>query len=158
MKKQLLLVALFCLSFSFIMAAPIANKAMKAAKEEGVQAELLTNFSVETFTTMTPKDMREHLGRKPKLKEVIALKAAQKKIKKAAKKNDADGPKQQLIALLLGLFLGVLGIHRFYLGYMGIGIAQLLTFGGCGIWAIIDIVNIVTGKMTAADGSALEPW
>lgn len=158
MKKLLLLFAFFCLSFSLIIAAPIADMAMKTAIDEGVQPELLSNFSVEAFTTMTPKDMKEYLGRKPKLKEVVALKAAQKKIKKAAKKNDADEPKQQLTAFLLGLFLGGLGIHRFYLGYTGIGIAQLLTAGGCGIWALIDIINIATGKMTAADGSALEPW
>lgn len=158
MKKLLSLLTLFCLSFSLIIAAPIANKAMKIAKEEGVQPELLTNFSVEAFTTMTPKNMGEYLGRKPKLKEVIALKAAQKKIKKAAKKNDADAPKKQLVAFLLALFLGGLGIHRFYLGYTGIGIAQLLTGGGCGIWALIDIIRIATGDMTTKDGSALESW
>ncbi|MFB2922097.1 TM2 domain-containing protein [Aerosakkonema sp. BLCC-F2] len=50
-----------------------------------------------------------------------------------------DNPaKSRVTALLLCFFLGGLGIHRFYVGYVTIGIVQLLTFGGCGIWALID--------------------
>ena len=48
-----------------------------------------------------------------------------------------------MIALLLCAFLGGLGIHRFYLGYTGIGILQLLTGGGFGIWAFIDFFLIL---------------
>jgi TM2 domain-containing membrane protein YozV len=56
---------------------------------------------------------------------------------------------------LLSLFLGTLGIDRFYLGYTGLGIAKLLTLGGCGIWALIDFIMIAMRKVPAADGSAL---
>jgi len=55
--------------------------------------------------------------------------------------------KSQLVALLLAIFLGLLGIHRFYLGYIGIGIIQLLTGGLFGIWWIIDIIMIATGNL-----------
>lgn len=60
--------------------------------------------------------------------------------------NVAQGysPSNGLVALLLAIFLGVLGIHSFYVGKTGIGIAQLLTLGGCGVWTLIDIILIVT--------------
>ena len=61
-----------------------------------------------------------------------------------------------MVALLLSFFLGSLGVDRFYLGYIGLGLAKLLTLGGCGIWAIIDFILIAMGKMTDADGNELE--
>ncbi len=64
--------------------------------------------------------------------------------------------KEWMTALLLSIFLGSLGVDRFYLGYTGLGIAKLLTLGGCGIWSIIDIISIATGKMTDAQGRALK--
>ena len=64
-------------------------------------------------------------------------------------------PKKFVTALLLSLFLGGLGVDRFYLGYTGLGIAKLLTFGGLGVWALIDFIMIAMRKVTAADGSAL---
>lgn len=41
-------------------------------------------------------------------------------------------------ALALSIFLGGLGIDRFYIGDTGLGVGKLLTGGGCGIWAIVD--------------------
>lgn len=64
-------------------------------------------------------------------------------------------PKEWLTTLLLCLFLGALGGHRFYTGHTGIGIAQLLTLGGCGIWALIDLIMIITDKFTDASGQPL---
>lgn len=65
------------------------------------------------------------------------------------------GQKSFVTALLLSFFLGAFGIDRFYLGYTGLGIAKLFTFGGLGIWALIDFIMIAMRKVTAADGSAL---
>lgn len=45
-------------------------------------------------------------------------------------------------------FLGALGIHRFMLGQPGLGILMLLTAGGCGVWALIDLINIAMGNMS----------
>jgi TM2 domain-containing membrane protein YozV len=63
--------------------------------------------------------------------------------------------KDWMVTLLLSIFVGTLGIDRFYLGYTGLGILKLLTFGGCGIWWLIDLILIVTGSMTDAQGNAL---
>ena len=60
-----------------------------------------------------------------------------------------------MTTLLLSIFLGSLGIDRFYLGDTGAGIGKLLTLGGCGIWYIIDIVNIATHKVSDSDGRPL---
>ena len=45
------------------------------------------------------------------------------------------------------LFFGTLGIHRFMMGDTTSGILMLLTFGGCGIWALIDLIRIATGDL-----------
>lgn len=50
---------------------------------------------------------------------------------------------------------GVFGVHRFYTGHVGFGIAQFLTFGGCGVWQLIDLIFVMTGKYTDAQGQAL---
>lgn len=63
--------------------------------------------------------------------------------------------KEWLVTLLLAFFLGVFGVHRFYTGHIGIGIVQLLTLGGCGIWAVIDFILILVGSYTDADGKQL---
>ena len=63
--------------------------------------------------------------------------------------------KSQTAGFLLGYFLGVCGVDRLYLGYTGLGIAKLLTFGGCIIWAIIDMVLSGMGKMKDARGNPL---
>lgn len=71
---------------------------------------------------------------------------------KASKKGKGASGKSQLIALLLCIFVGTLGIHRFYLGYTTAGIIQLLTLGACGIWTLIDLIRIITGDLKPANG------
>jgi len=59
--------------------------------------------------------------------------------------------------VLICFFLGGLGIHRFYVGKVGTGILMLLTFGGLGIWALIDFIMIVCGKFTDKEGLLIKP-
>ena len=63
--------------------------------------------------------------------------------------------KDWLTAVLLSLFVGVLGIDRFYLGYTGLGIVKLITCGGLGIWALIDLILIVMGRLPDANNLPL---
>lgn len=64
-------------------------------------------------------------------------------------------PKDWLVALLLSIFLGGLGVDRFYMGYVGLGVLKLLTVGGCGIWWLIDVILIATGSLKDAQGRPL---
>ena len=61
----------------------------------------------------------------------------------------------KLTTIILCFFLGVLGIHRFYLGYTLIGFIQLLTFGGFLIWAIIDFIRLIADSVKDAKGNEL---
>lgn len=68
-------------------------------------------------------------------------------------------PKNRLAALLLCLFLGGLGIHRFYVGKVGTGILTIVTvFGFFGIWPLIDLIMIIIGKFTDKQGLPLNKW
>ncbi len=64
--------------------------------------------------------------------------------------NDPSQPSEKdwLTTLLLLIFVGTLGIHRFYVGKIGTGILYLLTLGLCGIGWIVDLVKLLTGKFT----------
>jgi hypothetical protein len=70
---------------------------------------------------------------------------------------DANGVQRYdwLTTLLLCFFLGSLGIHSFYTKRTGIGVAQLLTLGGCGIWALIDLIMIITESYRDGNGNPL---
>ena len=61
--------------------------------------------------------------------------------------------KSKTTAPILSIFLGGLGVDRFYLGYTGMGILKLLTAGCFGILWLIDVIMIATGSLAPKDGS-----
>jgi TM2 domain-containing membrane protein YozV len=66
--------------------------------------------------------------------------------------------KSRLVSLLLCYFVGVLGIHRFYVGKTGTGILWLLTGGLFGIGALIDLIMIAVGNFTDNEGRKVSDW
>jgi ribosomal protein L40E len=66
------------------------------------------------------------------------------------------GDKEFVLALVFSIVFGYLGVDRFYLGYVGLGILKLLTGGGCGIWWIVDIILIASNKLPDAEGRPLK--
>ncbi len=63
--------------------------------------------------------------------------------------------KSQAAAFLLSYFLGFLGVDRFYLGFIGLGILKLITCGGLGIWALIDVIILGIGSCKDSEGNSL---
>jgi len=143
-------------------------------KEENANAAENLTASTDQTIALTKKDFKqpkalyhkqvaaeaktEKVSKIAEVKTAIKVNKQVKAIVKEAKKNNAPGTmaegdgKSQVIALILAALVGALGIHRFYLGYIGIGIAQLFTLGGCGVWALIDLIRIITGDLKPKDG------
>ncbi|MDR1626729.1 MAG: TM2 domain-containing protein [Spirochaetia bacterium] len=74
---------------------------------------------------------------------------------KATSGNKMDVSTNWLTLLLLSVFLGELGVDRFYVGKIGTGILKLITLGGCGIWWLIDLIMIICGKFTDSNGNVI---
>ncbi len=60
-----------------------------------------------------------------------------------------------VIVLLFAFLLGWLGVHRFYVGKIGTGILMIFTFGGLGIWALIDLIMVAVGQFKKKDGTLI---
>ena len=76
----------------------------------------------------------------------------------ADENNYVERKRDYTATLILCWFFGCLGIHRFYTGYIGIGIIQLLTGGGCVIWALIELICLCFGNYEDADGNELTQY
>ncbi len=63
--------------------------------------------------------------------------------------------KSHTTALILSILLGGLGVDRFYMGYVGLGILKLLTGGGFGIWWLVDVILIATKNLKDSNGQML---
>ena len=70
-----------------------------------------------------------------------------------------ESQKDYYTLLILSFFFGILGVDRFYLGKVPTGILKLITFGGMGIWAMIDLIIVVVGSAKDKSGKKIaRPW
>lgn len=67
-------------------------------------------------------------------------------------------PRSRLVALLFCVLFGVFGVHRFYVGKIGTGILMVVTFGGFGIWMLIDLILIAVGSFRDKEGRRVFRW
>lgn len=71
---------------------------------------------------------------------------------------EQQGNKSFLVTWLLSLLLGVFGADRFYLGKVGTALIKLFTFGGLGVWALIDLIFVLTNKTRDKQGLLLSDY
>ncbi len=69
-----------------------------------------------------------------------------------------ESPRSRTTALLLAIFLGMFGAHRFYVGKTGTGVLMALTLGGLGLWWLYDIIMIASQAFRDGDGRVVANW
>lgn len=127
-------------------------------------ARALANYTTAPVTAKaevaTPAAAPTEAGQPTKFNRKAFKQELKRQLAAAPKSTTAEG-KSQLVALLLNIFLGGLGIHRFYLGYVGMGIlyiALLLTSFlivpaiALTVLLIIDLIRIITGSLKPKNG------
>jgi len=109
-------------------------------------------------TRVEPKKLMDegYLFKYPNLATALSDIVEQRR-EKMEKEYGPKSSKSFIATLLFCIFLGTLGIHRFYVGKIGTGILMLLTFGGFGIWWLIDLIFIVSMRFRDKQGFRIEP-
>ena len=69
---------------------------------------------------------------------------------------EVESKKSWIVSLILCFFFGIFGIHNFYAKKIKIGIIQLITLGGLGIWSLIDLFYIIQQKYKDKDGNIIK--
>ena len=121
------------------------NTAMEAST---VNTTVVSNNILAKNEVATLKNATQTSTHAVKLSTVVSKKAKLTPVSSVS--NKALSQEIDWVAFILCFFLGGLGIHRFYLGYPLIGVLQILTLGGFGIWILIDLIRIITGDLGPA--------
>lgn len=115
---------------------------------------LLSSFTIQENRSIVEREKVAY-NKSDNSKNIFFVDKIIKKIDKKVEKifpGLVNGGKSQTVALILCFFFGLLGFHRFYLGYPLIGIIQLFTAGGFGIWTFIDFIRIILGDLEPKNG------
>jgi hypothetical protein len=107
---------------------------LNASASINEKEEALRSPSIRTFETKAQDNT-----------QTVLYTQANSEIKQAESFAEATegGSKSRITALVLCFFLGALGIHRFYLGYTGIGVLYLLTLGLFGFGVLVDFIRLI---------------
>jgi hypothetical protein len=131
----------------FICAVVVSSSALASFPVESI--EKADKATVETPVVEADNDeIVTPISKEEAKASKKAAKAEFKKMKKAAKQSGSSAPDMEFwITLALWFFLGFFAAHRWYRGKpAGWNILYIITFGGLGIWALVDLVFILTGK------------
>ena len=63
-----------------------------------------------------------------------------------------NSEKDWTVTLILAILLGSIGVDRFYSGSILLGVLKLFTFGGLGLWWLIDLIMLATGSYKDGNG------
>lgn len=134
-------------------ALPVPEFALKALAGEEMANEMLLSS-----TRVEPKKLMQagYPYKFPNLDNALKY-LVDKERKLMESKNGPKSPKSFMATLLFCILLGTLGIHRFYVGKIGTGILMLITFGGLGIWWLIDLILIISMRFRDKNGFLIEP-
>lgn len=148
-----------CMQAYAAIAAEHPEKRATAEGQIGACQFFLGNFEQAIAHYEKAKELGEDAGMMDdniqEAQEELAKAKAPAGSPKAAPAGAAKTKQMALILAGAPMAFGFAGIHRFYSGHYVIGVIQFLTVGGCGLWQIWDIFQIITGKFTDADGNLL---
>ena len=133
--------------------SPEVTSSPLATESASISSESLEIIPQEKFSFITPAKKSEVI----KMDEASSVKMKlnhKRNASKPGKAADANGggDRSWIVALLLCFFLGGLGLHRFYLGYNGIGLLMLFTGGVFGVLWLIDFFRILFHSLKPKDG------
>lgn len=142
MKFQITVLLTALLVALFVLKPETGNAVHRTTGKTNIE-----NLSVNENPSLNRQALEKQLGRKLTVKERILLTYAKKQSQKNEKSKAGEkvpgGGKNQIVALVLCIFLGLLGIHRFYLGYTGMGVLYIFTLGLFGIGWLIDLILLI---------------
>ena len=87
----------------------------------------------------------------------LATATVEQNLPSSINKDSDISKKDYVTTILLALFFGWFGAHRFYTGHILSGLFQFLTFGGFFLWSFIDLILIISGSFKDAEGKVIKP-
>jgi TM2 domain-containing membrane protein YozV len=146
-------------------AEEIASYSAPLSSVSAVNPHAIINNSIVLATKVTQNARPGVTIEKKSVDTKVMVKTSTKVLKQKKAMVDPGQGKSQIIALILFVLFGCLGIHRFYLGHLSSGLLMLLLcctlilpiinlFTGIAllVWWVLDLIKLVTGDLKPADG------